>query len=192
MISFLIRGEENVHIPEVASVERTGHPGQPKKLVDPVYLRDAMSANRRISRAKLARKFNMSVKTLKKRMEEADITREYSDISNNDLDDIIRKFRRTKPLLGINYAIAHVANLGIRVQDRRIRQSIQRTGGLSAALRHPHRIQRTQYRVPRPNALWHIDGHHKLILWGIVIHGVVDGYCRSVCFLCCIWASLKY
>jgi hypothetical protein len=31
MISFLIRGEENVHIPEVVSVERTGHPSQPKK-----------------------------------------------------------------------------------------------------------------------------------------------------------------
>jgi hypothetical protein len=62
----------------------------------------------------------MSVKTLKKCMEEAEITHEYSDISNNDLDDIICKFQRTKPLLGINYAIAHVANLGICVQDRHI------------------------------------------------------------------------
>ncbi|KAE9382610.1 hypothetical protein BT96DRAFT_778281, partial [Gymnopus androsaceus JB14] len=34
--------------------------------------------------------------------------------------------------------------------------------------------------VSRPNALWHIDGHHKLIMWGFVIHGVVDGYSRIV------------
>ncbi|KAF8800932.1 hypothetical protein BYT27DRAFT_7035561, partial [Phlegmacium glaucopus] len=38
---------------------------------------------------------------------------------------------------------------------------------------------REQYQVPRPNALWHIDGHHKLIAWGIVIHGVADGYSRK-------------
>lgn len=36
------------------------------------------------------------------------------------------------------------------------------------------------YFVERPNALWHIDGHHKLILWGIVIHGVADGDSRTV------------
>jgi hypothetical protein len=28
--------------------------------------------------------------------------------------------------------------------------------------------------------MWHLDGHHKLIRWGIVIHGFVDGYSRLV------------
>jgi len=37
------------------------------------------------------------------------------------------------------------------------------------------------YSVDHPNALWHIDGHHKLILWGIVIHGIADGDSRTVC-----------
>ena len=37
------------------------------------------------------------------------------------------------------------------------------------------------YHVPQPNALWHIDGHHKLIKWGIVIHGVTNGYSHQVC-----------
>ncbi len=36
------------------------------------------------------------------------------------------------------------------------------------------------YSVPRPNALWHIDGHHKLITWGIVLHGIADGYTHKV------------
>ena len=39
----------------------------------------------------------------------------------------------------------------------------------------------TSYHVLRPNHLWHIDGHHKMIAWGIVIHGVVDGYSHKVC-----------
>ena len=29
-----------------------------------------------------------------------------------------------------------------------------------------------------PNSLWHIDGHHKLIRWRVVIHGGIDGYSR--------------
>ncbi|KAJ7927346.1 hypothetical protein B0H13DRAFT_1598765, partial [Mycena leptocephala] len=41
-------------------------------------------------------------------------------------------------------------------------------------------IRRRRYKVPRPNYLWHCDGYHKLIWWGIVIHGFIDGYCRTV------------
>ena len=34
-------------------------------------------------------------------------------------------------------------------------------------------------------ALWHIDGNHKLIRWGFVIHGGIDGYSRRIMFLRC-------
>ena len=30
---------------------------------------------------------------------------------------------------------------------------------------------------------WHLDGNHKIIRWGFVIHGCVDGYSRRVMFL---------
>ena len=30
--------------------------------------------------------------------------------------------------------------------------------------------------MPGSNSVWHLDGYHKLIRWGIVIHGAVDGY----------------
>ncbi|KAI5987282.1 hypothetical protein EDD15DRAFT_2173867, partial [Pisolithus albus] len=40
---------------------------------------------------------------------------------------------------------------------------------------------RHKYHIKQPNALWHIDGHHKLIRWGIVIHGFIDGFCCMVC-----------
>ena len=39
------------------------------------------------------------------------------------------------------------------------------------------------YRVPWINALWHIDGHHKLVPWKIVIHGGIDGFSRMITFL---------
>jgi len=34
-----------------------------------------------------------------------------------------------------------------------------------------------------PNALWHLDGYHKLIRLRIVIHGGINGYSRLVTYL---------
>ena len=31
----------------------------------------------------------------------------------------------------------------------------------------------------------HIDGHHKLIRWRVVIDGAIDGYSRLIVYLCC-------
>ncbi|KAH0834140.1 hypothetical protein J3R83DRAFT_11443, partial [Lanmaoa asiatica] len=51
---------------------------------------------------------------------------------------------------------------------------------LGRVIRHQTAIQRRVYKSPRSNYVWHIDGHHKLICWGIVIHGMIDGHCRTV------------
>ncbi|KAJ7883186.1 hypothetical protein B0H14DRAFT_2303691, partial [Mycena olivaceomarginata] len=63
------------------------------------------------------------------------------------------------------------------LQKERVRQSLLRIDGLGRVLRK-HTLERREYESPRPNSTWHMDGHHKLIKWGIVIHGVVDGYDR--------------
>ena len=39
--------------------------------------------------------------------------------------------------------------------------------------------------VPSPLSLWHIDGNHKLIRCGFVIHGGIDGFSRRIMFLHC-------
>ena len=46
-------------------------------------------------------------------------------------------------------------------------------------------LSRQIYSVKQSNSLWHIDGHHSLIRWRIVIHGGVDGYSRLVVYLAC-------
>ncbi|KAI5984837.1 hypothetical protein EDD15DRAFT_2143373, partial [Pisolithus albus] len=61
------------------------------------------------------------------------------------------------------------------IQRHRISSSLQRVDPLGRVLWKQATIHRRQYRVSRPNALWHMDGHHKLIHWGIVIHGIIDG-----------------
>ena len=44
-------------------------------------------------------------------------------------------------------------------------------------------LHRREYKVPSPNALWHIDGNHKLVRWRFVIHGDIDGFSRLVTYL---------
>ncbi|KAI9458801.1 hypothetical protein HD554DRAFT_1979437, partial [Boletus coccyginus] len=61
------------------------------------------------------------------------------------------------------------------VQYHRVVHSLRRLDRLGQVLRNCWIKRRRKYFVKRPNALWHIDGHHKLICWGIVIHGMIDG-----------------
>lgn len=64
--------------------------------------------------------------------------------------------------------------LQIHVQ-RRLRESLWQTIPTLP-------IYRRTYSVPGPNALWHIDENHKLVL---VVHGGIDGYSRLITFLRC-------
>ena len=50
-------------------------------------------------------------------------------------------------------------------------------------LRLHRSLHRREYNVEAPNALWHVDGYHKLIRWKIVIHGGIDGFSRVVTYL---------
>jgi len=72
--------------------------------------------------------------------------------------------------------------LQITVQRSRLRESIFR---ISGPLSQSQPIHRRIYSVGGPNALWHLDGNHKLIRWKIVIHGGVDGYSRLITYLKC-------
>ncbi|KAJ7588143.1 hypothetical protein C8J56DRAFT_713815, partial [Mycena floridula] len=64
----------------------------------------------------------------------------------------------------------------LQVQKARVKSSVDRTNPLGRVIRTRNPVSRKKYSVSRPNSLWHLDGHHKLIHWGIVIHGIIDGY----------------
>ena len=73
----------------------------------------------------------------------------------------------------------------IHVPRHRVRDIIRRIDPINTALRWRAMHPRYQYDVPGPNALWHIDGLHRLIRWGFVVHGGIDGFSRLVVFLKC-------
>src|SRR5436853_6177757 len=74
---------------------------------------------------------------------------------------------------------------GIRIPRQRLRDSLQRVDTFGVLNRWSNIISRRKYQVAGPNALWHIDGNHKLIRWKFVIHGGIDGFSRMVTFLHC-------
>ena len=41
------------------------------------------------------------------------------------------------------------------------------------------------YSTEHPNSVWHIDGHHKLIRWRLVIHALIDGFSRTITYITC-------
>ena len=53
---------------------------------------------------------------------------------------------------------------GICVQRHRLRKALKDADPLGIRLRTMNRIQRREYRVHSPLALWHMDGNHKLIM----------------------------
>jgi hypothetical protein len=108
------------------------------------------------------------------------ISRKFDDRSDAGLDILVTAFKAEKPNAGFRYLLGYLRSRGLRVQKERVRQALRRVDGLGQELRRRKTIQRRKYKVPRPNYLWHLDGHHKLIMWGIVIHGLIDGFCRTV------------
>uniref|UniRef100_A0A3P9IMN3 Integrase catalytic domain-containing protein n=1 Tax=Oryzias latipes TaxID=8090 RepID=A0A3P9IMN3_ORYLA len=111
--------------------------------------------------------------TLYKLMREYGIKHQkFSDISDQELDEVICAIKSNHPHVGEVMLNGHLRARNIIVQRHRLRDS-SRTGV----------VQRRTYSVPFPNYIWHIDGNHKLIRWKLVIHTAIDGYSRFLTFL---------
>ena len=80
--------------------------------------------------------------------------------------------------------ISGLTVMGIREPRARIRHVL---AGMDRSSHNPPirrlPLLRRIYRVPWINSLWHINGHHKLIPWKIVIHAGIDGFSRMVTFI---------
>ena len=109
----------------------------------------------------------------------------YSNISNEDLDEDITKLKKIHSLAGEKMMVGFLRAKGIIIQRSRVRDSIHRVDHINTINRWLQKNPRWVYSVPGPNSLWHNDGLHKLIHWGIVIHACIDGFSRLVTSLFC-------
>lgn len=119
----------------------------------------------RFSVPQVAQLLQTSVSTVRRRMTEFGITirSTYSTIDNEQLDEIVSELQRHYPNCGYRLLKGHLAAMGHRLQESRIRDSLRRVDPVGVMSRWIHSIQRRRYSVAGPNMLWHIDGNHKLI-----------------------------
>lgn len=108
---------------------------------------------------------HVSLSTIRRRMliYGLSINSLYSSISDTELDRLVRGIQEHYPNCGYRMMIGHLRTMGHRVQELRVRNSMMRTDPEGVVSRWITSIQRRVYSVATPNALWHIDGNHRLI-----------------------------
>ena len=108
---------------------------------------------------------HVSLSTIRRRMAEfgLSVRSNYSDIPDDELDRLITTIHYHHPNCGYRLMQGHLATLGHRVQQERIREAMLRTDPEGVLSRLGCKVHRRQYSVPTPNTLWYIDGNHRLI-----------------------------
>jgi hypothetical protein len=137
---------------------------------------------------KIAKYFGVSRWTIHRRVQQFNLQdmRGFSDLADEKLDNIVKTYISTHgSATGHGYVAGYIKSLGYRVQRQRIRESMARMDPQNSALRWGVLVSRRTYNVPWPNSLWHLDGHHSLIRWKLVIHGCIDGFSRRIMYSRC-------
>lgn len=168
--------------PRLKSVE----PGKPAFDISAELLEDLLGLG--FTHTKIAEMLGVSRWTISRRIKDYGLEdfRSFSKLTDDELDEIIRDYiREHGTTTGQVYIAGYVRSLGLRVQRRRVRKCLARLDPQNTALRWGIVVSRRVYQVPWPNSLWHLDGHHSLIRWKLVIHGCIDGYSRRIIFLKC-------
>lgn len=142
----------------------SGTKGRPKISITPGMLDYFFSHG--FSASTTAMLLQVSLSTVRRRMCEFGIRirDKYSDISDQELDRMVTLVQHQNPNCGYRMMQGYVAmQLGHKVQQTRIREAMARTDPEGVVSRWCFTIHRRCYSVSSPNALWHIDGHHRLI-----------------------------
>lgn len=114
----------------------------------------------------------------------------FSEISNTELDELLKSITTITPRDGENYIRGSLRGSGVRIQPWRIRERLQAIDPMGRAARRSSTIRRRMYNVRAPNCLWHIDSNYKRISWRFVIHRCIDGYSWTITHLNCATNNL--
>ena len=135
---------------------------------------------------KIGRILGISRKTLYRRLEKFGISHDdYTPLSSSELDEVVKSIKMDFPNDGEVMLQAHMLRLGYKVPRASLRASIHRVDHENTVARRSKTIKRRVYSVPHPNAIWHLDGNHKLIRYRLVIHAGVDGFSRTIVYIKC-------
>ena len=168
-----------------SSVVHDGSVGRPSFQIPRTQLNYLLSMNFTVPQ--ISTILGVSVRTVRRRMSDYGLSVRslYSTISDSDLEHLISGIQEQYPGCGNQQMQGHLISRGVRVQQHRVREMQRRIDPVGSALRRLRAINRRQYRVDGPGALWHVDGNHKLIrLDDIHMHYKVYPHRRLYRFTC--------
>ena len=173
-------------------ISHSGQPGRPSFIIPSEMLEDLRGYG--FSWNKIAQMLGVSRWTIHRRVISMDLSNlgDFTLISDNELDQLISDYiNRHGATSGLTYITGYLRSIGFRIQRHRIRESMTRVQPRNAILRWGMIVQRRKYHVPWPNSLWHLDGHHSLIRWSLVVHGCIDRFSRRIIYLQCSTNNLS-
>ena len=135
---------------------------------------------------KIAQLLQISRSTLYRCLEDYGVhPDDYTSITSQELNEVVKHIKLDHPNDGEALLKGHLFRLGIKVPRSQLRASIHEVDHERTVCRRSNVIKRCTYSVPAPNAMWHVDGNHKLIRWRLVVHAGVDGFSRTIVYIVC-------
>src|ERR1700742_547199 len=118
--------------------------GRPWKIIDASLLREAFQGSRKITQQQLAKALGVHRHTVRHYMRINNVhpPSEFSTISNEELDQLVKKFQVNRPDSGGSYLMGEITGLNIRVQRKRIRESQSRVDCIGVHFRKQAPIRR--------------------------------------------------
>ena len=133
----------------------------------------------------MAHMLRCSTRTVQRRLKDLGISRRqrYSTLPDTALDERVHEIHSRHTDAGCRMIAGILRSDGVILQRERVRQSLRRVDPAGSRWRLARALHRRKYNVSSPNALWHIDGNHKLVMWRFIVHGGIDGFSRMIVYL---------
>lgn len=144
------------HVQRSRYEESTNRPGRPRLQITREQL-EALHDEAGFRWNDIARILQVSSRTLRRRRHDLGMRvegREFSDVTDDQLDTIIRDVLEITPSAGLRLVQGSLIQRGIVIQRIRILQSLRRVDPVSSTLRNARQIIRRKYNVTSPNSLW--------------------------------------
>ncbi|KAI5448857.1 hypothetical protein NCC49_006065 [Naganishia albida] len=141
----------------------------------------------KVNGTRIAAMLGVSTKTVERRLDDLGIHRRADLLSTSDEDlkshVIAYLYDQNELGTGVQMISGHLRSIDVPHTREQLRAVVNALRPDDWASRTTGTIQRREYFVPFINALWHIDGHHKLIRWKFVTHAGIDGKSHLVTFI---------
>lgn len=133
----------------------------------------------------IAKQLKTNVKKINRWRQKYSFEDPLKSIDDDELKEFVSSYSAENYNRGERMIDGFIKSLGASVSRKRLRAVIAEVDPDGLLLRKSKPITRRVYEVPGPHHLWHVDGWHKMIIFGFVVHGCIDGFSRKILFMHC-------